>query len=67
MPVRNTYEQMASQTWPNGRRKVAKWEEAGQEALVKLFWVNNFIRLVLTRSPRTGDSNYTQFYLPTFF
>ena len=40
--MRNTYEKMASQTWPNGRRKVAKWEEAGQEALVKSFWVKNW-------------------------
>ena len=57
---RNPFVQQAS-------TKVAKSEEAGQEALVKLFWVKIFIRLVLTRSPRMGDSNYTQFYLPTFF
>ena len=31
--MRNTDEKMASQTWPNGGRHVAKWGEASQEAL----------------------------------
>ena len=57
---RNPFVQQAS-------TKVAKWEEAGQEALVKLFWVKIFLQLVQTRCPRMGGSNYTQFYLPTFF
>ena len=65
--MRNTYEKMSSQTWPNGGRKVAKSGEEGQEALVKLFWVKNFLQLVQTRCPRMGGSNYTQFCLPTFF
>ena len=57
---RNPFVQQAS-------TKVAKWEEAGQEALVKLFGVKIFMQLVQTRCPRMGGSNYTQFYLPTFF
>ena len=60
--------------WKDGFSEMAKsGEEGGQigggrskgssEIILgeKKFW------LVLTPSPRMGDSNYTQFCLPTFF
>ena len=34
-PVRNTCENLASQTWPNWGMHVAKLGDAGQEALLK--------------------------------
>ena len=60
--MRNTCENMASQTWPNGRMHVAKSEDAGQEALVKLCVMKFFFQVAKTCSPRIDGSNYTPFF-----
>ena len=44
-PVRNTCENLASQTWPNWRMHVAKLEDAGQGALLKLCVKKIFIEM----------------------
>ena len=40
---------------------VAKSEDAGQEALVKLCVMNFFLQVAKTWSPRIDGSNYTPF------
>ena len=44
-PVRNTCENLASQTWPNWGMHVAKLGDAGQEAPVKLCLKKIFIEM----------------------
>ena len=42
--VRNTDENVACQRWPNGRAKVAKWEEGRQEAAVSKYVKEFFLK-----------------------
>ena len=53
---------LGNPTVQEASRKVAKWEDAGQEAPVKLCVMKFFIKLVQTCSPRIDGSNYTPFF-----